>query len=76
MTDFVPPSLQEVWDWKKAAEEETRGMTRAQLIEFYRQTGDEFEKQMGVSLPRQPGSPRMTKLQTRITTELRNPTHD
>ncbi len=54
MTDFVPPSLQEVWDWKKAAEEETRGMTREQLIEFYRQAGDEFEKQLGLRLPRRP----------------------
>lgn len=52
MNDFVPPSLQEVWDWKKAAEDETRGMTREELIEFYRKAGDEFEKQLDQRLPR------------------------
>lgn len=57
MSDFVPPSLQEVWDWKKAAEEETRGMTREQLIEFYRRMSDEFEKRLGQRLPRQPRFP-------------------
>ncbi|HKQ49381.1 MAG TPA: hypothetical protein VJZ71_15025 [Phycisphaerae bacterium] len=76
MNDFVPPSLQEVWDWKKAAEEETRGMTREQLIEFYRQAGDEFEKQLGASLPRRPRPPRVTKLITKNAAELRNPIHE
>lgn len=54
MNENVPTSIQEVWDWKKAGEDETRGMTRAQLIEHYRTTGDEFEKVLVVKLPKPP----------------------
>ncbi len=52
MNEYAPPSLQEVWDWKKKSEDETRGLSRAQLIEFYRQAGSDFEKKLGVNLPK------------------------
>ncbi|MEK6643406.1 MAG: hypothetical protein AABZ08_05810 [Planctomycetota bacterium] len=52
MNENVPTSIQEVWDWKKAGEVETRGMTREQLIKHFRATGDELEKYLGVNLPR------------------------
>ncbi len=52
MNEKVPTSIQEVWDWKKAGEVEMRGMTREQLINHYRTTGDELEKHLGVNLPR------------------------
>ncbi len=56
MTDFVPPSLQEVWDWKARADEETRGMSREELIEFYRQAAERFERELGLDLPEEPAS--------------------
>ncbi|RIK65233.1 MAG: hypothetical protein DCC65_12970 [Planctomycetota bacterium] len=53
MSERVPPSLKEVWDWKARTEERTRGMDRARLIEFYRERADAFEKALGLNLPRE-----------------------
>jgi hypothetical protein len=36
MTDRVDTVMQEVWDWKRRAEETTQGLSRSALIEFYR----------------------------------------
>ena len=36
MTDRVQEAMKDVWTWKREAEEATRGMDSAQLIEFYR----------------------------------------
>lgn len=54
MSDFVPPSLKETWDWKKKAEDRTKGMSRDELINYYREAADSFEKALGITLPRKP----------------------
>lgn len=62
MSDRVPQSLREVWQWKAQVEEKTRGMPREQLIEYYRNGADEFEKKMGISLQKEPsGASRHSK---------------
>ncbi len=58
MTELVPPSLQEAWDWKTRAEEETRGMSREELIQFYRQAAERFERELGLDLPEEPATGR------------------
>jgi hypothetical protein len=55
MSEFVPPSLQEVWDWKKKAEDSTRGMDREELLRFYREQARAAEKKLDVQLPTMPG---------------------
>jgi hypothetical protein len=50
MTDTVHKCMKEVWEWKRRAEEATRGMDTAQLIEFYRLQTQEVEQRMGVQL--------------------------
>lgn len=50
MTDRVDEHMKDVWEWKRRAEEATRGMDTAQLIEFYRRQADEVEQRMGVQL--------------------------
>jgi hypothetical protein len=36
--------------WKREAEEVTRGMTAAQLIEFYRLQAEDVERRLGLHL--------------------------
>ena len=50
MTDRVEKAMKEVWAWKQDAEEATRGMNSAQLIEFYRRQAEAAEHRMGLHL--------------------------
>lgn len=50
MTDRVAEAMEEVWTWKRAAEEATKGMDSTQLIEFYRRQAEDAERRMGVHL--------------------------
>jgi hypothetical protein len=54
--DPVPQSLREVWDSKQRADEDTRGMSRKELIRYYREKADEAERRLGLKLERQPAS--------------------
>ena len=54
MSNSVPPSLEEVWEWKRQTEEETKGMSREELIEFYHRKGLEAMRKLGVSGPTRP----------------------
>jgi hypothetical protein len=53
MNNPVDEGMREVWEWKRRAEEATRGMNRAELIEFYRREADEVERRWGLNLKRQ-----------------------
>ena len=50
MTNRVDLAMQEVWDWKRRAEELTRGMSPAAVIEFYRQQADNVQRRFGLEL--------------------------
>ena len=54
MSNLVPPSLEEVWEWKRQTEEETKGMSREELIEFYHRKGLEAMRKLGVDWPTRP----------------------
>ncbi len=51
MTDHVPPSLEEVWDWKQRAEQVTGPMSRREIIEFYRAQADAVIRKLNLNLP-------------------------
>lgn len=65
MSDFVPPGLNEVWDWKKRAEEETKSMSREQLIEFYKTKADEVQRRLNLVLVATPAAGAASKLTSR-----------
>ncbi len=50
MTDRVQEVMRDVWAWKREAEEATRGMDSAKLIEFYRRQAQDVERRLGVAL--------------------------
>jgi len=50
MTDRVQEAMKDVWTWKREAEEATRGMDSAKLIEFYRRQAQDAELRLGVHL--------------------------
>ncbi len=50
MTDRVEQAMEEVWAWKRQAEEATRGMDSSQLIEFYRREAKSAERRLGLRL--------------------------
>ena len=50
MTDRVQEAMKDVWAWKRQAEEATRGMDSAKLIEFYRRQAQDVERRLGVHL--------------------------
>ncbi len=52
MSESVPPSLHEVWEWKQRADESTKGLSREALIRFYRDQADNAEEKLGLALPR------------------------
>jgi len=54
MNDRVDQAMQEVWDWKRKAEDATRGMDRATVIDFYRKQAVDLQQRLGVDLPSQP----------------------
>ncbi len=56
MSDPVDRAMQEVWEWKRRAEEATRGMSRPTLIEFYRAQAREVERKLGLDLRSQPAA--------------------
>ena len=57
MIDHVPPSLREVWGWKRRTDEVTKSMSRRQIIEFYRDRADDVQRKLGLELPtRSPGT--------------------
>jgi hypothetical protein len=60
----IPPTLQEIWDSKQRAEDATRGMSREELIQYYRDRADEAECRLGIKLKRRaaanPESPAAT----------------
>jgi hypothetical protein len=58
MSDTAFPSLKEVWEWKRQTEEETKGMSREQLIDFYRRKGREALQRFGIDLPTRPAGQR------------------
>ena len=59
MTDApMPESVAEVCEWKERAAVATKGMTREQLINYYRRKGDEFEQKLGLNLVRIPAGER------------------
>jgi hypothetical protein len=56
MIDPVDRVMKEVWEWKRRAEETTRGMSASEIIEFYRKRADEVQQELGISLPSQPAA--------------------
>ena len=52
MSDRVDLTMQEVWDWKRKAEEATRGMSAPDIIEFYRAQADQVQRKLGLDLIR------------------------
>jgi|GEM_PF-3352912 len=52
----VPPTLREVWESKQRADAETRGMSREELIRYYREHADEAARRLGIKLHAQPAS--------------------
>jgi hypothetical protein len=56
MTDPLEDLMGEVWEWKRKAAEETKGMSSAELVEFYKRKGDEFERECGIKLRTRPAS--------------------
>lgn len=53
MIDRVEAIMQEVWDWKRRAEEATQGLSRAALIEFYRAEAEKVQQKLGIDLKSQ-----------------------
>jgi len=56
MINRVDQAMQEVWGWKRRAEEATRGMDGAALIEFYRRQADDVQRKLGIDLRSQDAS--------------------
>lgn len=56
MTNPVDEAMQEIWDWKRRAEEATRDMDRSDLIDFYRKQATDVQRKLGVDLPSQPAA--------------------
>ena len=56
MTDAVDTAMREVWEWKRQAEDRTRGMTTAQIIEFYRNEAESVQSKLGLRLPSEPAA--------------------
>ena len=56
MSDPLDRVMQEVWDWKRQAEEATRGMSGPALIEFYRTQAAEAQREFGLDLIQQPAA--------------------
>ncbi len=56
MTDALEPLLGEVWEWKRQAVEETKGMSDAELIDFYKREAVEFQREYGLRLVSRPAS--------------------
>ncbi len=52
MTDPAHEVMADVWKWKQDVEDETRGLSPAEAIEYYRQKADDLEKRFGVKLTR------------------------
>ncbi|MBN1342988.1 MAG: hypothetical protein JXQ73_09935 [Phycisphaerae bacterium] len=50
MSDRVDLAMQEVWDWKRRAEESTRDMSGAAIMEFYRSRAAEVQQKFGLAL--------------------------
>jgi hypothetical protein len=50
MTDRVQEAMKDVWTWKRQAEEATREMSAAELIDFYRRQAQDVERRLGVHL--------------------------
>ena len=44
MTNPVDEAMQEIWDWKRRAEEATRDMDRSDLIDFYRKQAADVQR--------------------------------
>jgi hypothetical protein len=56
MTDRVKRAMKEVWEWKRRAEETTRGLSRAELIDHYRRQNKKVQRKLGLHLPSRPAS--------------------
>jgi len=54
--DYAPPSVREVCEWKDRTAKETEGMTRSQVIEFYRSRADEMQRRLGLTLEGRPAA--------------------
>ncbi len=54
MSNRVDQAMQEVWDWKRRAEEATRDMDAKTMIEFYRREADKVEQAFGIQLATRP----------------------
>ena len=54
MSDRVDRAMQEVWDWKRQAEEATHDMDAPAVIEFYRKRADEVQRKLRLDLTAQP----------------------
>jgi hypothetical protein len=50
MTDPVDHAMEEVWEWKRKAEEATRGMSNSELIKFYQEHAEEAQRRLDVEL--------------------------
>jgi len=61
MTDPVEKVMHEIWDWKRKAEQDTRGMSKAELIEYYRAEADNVQKKYGLDLQSQTASQAVKK---------------
>ncbi|NOT02477.1 MAG: hypothetical protein HOP29_17870 [Phycisphaerales bacterium] len=50
MNDSGLQGREQVWDWKRRAEELTRGMSHHELMDFYRREAEVAERKLGVRL--------------------------
>lgn len=56
MNNGVPKSVEESCEWKRRGEAATASMSPRELIEFYRSKADEFQRSLGLDLPRRDAS--------------------
>jgi hypothetical protein len=56
MSDPLEQVMGDVWEWKRRAAEETRGLSDAELIRFYRGSMDRIRREQGLNLPSRPAS--------------------
>lgn len=58
MTDPTPKSVNDACDWKRRQDEQTEGLSREELIQFFRTAADEVEARLGLNLSTRPASDR------------------
>jgi len=47
-SEFVPPALQQVWDWKATVEQETRHLSTAEALEYILKQGGAIARHLNL----------------------------